>query len=245
MKTIALLAALAGACAGCANNFGQSVAPPLPLTPAQRNFDAVWDASLAVLREYRFTVAVQNRREGTITTAPLAGRYFLEFWRKDAATPSDVLESTLQTLYKTATVSIRPVPGRPDEYAASVTVEVSRSEKPAPVITSTSEAYGLFTMTGRHSRWLTDFGRGREEGEEEEKTRGAAALRPLEETPTTAKAPAAFPRAPLGRDPALEREMTSRIAAAARVAARTAPVAASGPAPAPAAAINPSTQVSP
>lgn len=238
MRKIALVAALAGAWAGCANNFDKPVAPPPPLTAAQRNFDAVWSASLAVLRDYRFDVAVQNRREGTIASAPLAGRYLTEFWRKDAVTPADVMESTLQNLYKTATVSIRPVPGSPDEYTASVAVEVSRSEKPAPVITSTSEAYGLFTMTGRRSRWLTDFGRGREEDEEDAKRPGAAALRPLDETATTGKAPAASLRAPLGRDPALEREMTSQIAAAARTAARTA-------LPRSSTTTNPSTQVSP
>jgi hypothetical protein len=240
MRKIALVAALAGAWAGCAKNFDKPVAAPPPLTAAQKNFDAVWDASLAVLRDYRFTVAVQNRREGTIASSPLAGRYFTEFWRKDAVTPQDVVESTLQNLYKTATVSIRPVPDRPDEYTASVAVEVARSEKPSPVITSTSEAYGLFTMTGRHSRWLTEFGRGKEEDEEDVKRSGAVALRPLEETPTTGatgKVPAASMRAPLGRDPALEREMTAQIAAAVRTAARTAPAAT--------ATTNPTTQVSP
>ena len=222
MKTIALLA-VAAACVGCVN-FDKPLVPPPPRTAAQTNFDAVWDASLGVLRDYRFAVAVQNRREGTIATAPLTGKYFTEFWRKDATLAADVLESTVQNLYKTATVSIRPVAGRSDEFAASVAVEVWRSQKSALLITSTSEAYGLFTMTGGRSRWLTDFGRGKEEEQQAEERSGAAALRPLEGSAATRGAASASWRTPLGRDAALEQEMTAEIAAAAGKRLRTAPV---------------------
>jgi hypothetical protein len=223
MKKVALAAIMAGALAGCANNFDKPIVPPSPKTAAQRNFDALWDASLAALREHRFRVVTQDRREGAIITAPLAGMYFTEPWRKDAVTAGEVAESTLQNLYKTATVTIRLVPGSEEEYAASVVVEVSRSEKPVPLITNTSEAYGLFTTTGKHSKWLTDFGRGREEEGLEEKKSGTAALRPREDEAATKPAPAESLRVPLGRDEALERVLAGKIEQAAAKMRKTAP----------------------
>jgi CubicO group peptidase (beta-lactamase class C family) len=219
MRKIAILAAMAAGCVGCTVNYSQPVAPAAAQTLDEKNFDAVWRASLDVLREYRFSVAVEDRREGTIITYPLLGRAYGEFWRKDAVTPSEVAESTLQTIYKTATVTILPASDEPNAYVASVAVEVARSDKPSYEVTSTSEAYGLFTSTGSKSRWLTEFGRGEEQEEAQEaqaeKRTAAGGLRMAESQPTTAKTPSATRwRVDLGRDPVLERQMTSQIAAA-------------------------------
>jgi hypothetical protein len=217
-RKIAILAAMAAGCVGCTVNYSQPVAPAAAQTLDEKNFDAVWRASLAVLREYRFSVAVEDRRECTITTYPLLGRAFGETWRKDAVTTAEVAESTLQTIYKTATVTVRPA-DEPNAYVATVTVEVARSDKPSYEVTSTSEAYGLFTSTGSKSRWLTEFGRGEEQEEAQEaqaeKRTAAGGLRMAESQPTTAKTPSATRwRVDLGRDPVLERQMTSQIAAA-------------------------------
>jgi hypothetical protein len=222
MRKIAKAALLACLCAGCVN-FDKPVAPEVALAPAERNFEAVWNASLAVLRDYRFTVAVQDRREGMITTSPLVGKQWFEFWRKDAATPADAMESSIQTIYKSVTVTIRPEANEPDRYVAAVKVDLARSDKPAMVVTDTSEAYGLFTMTGTRSRWLTSFGRTAEEEAEETVTgKGrkkavdpADRLRPTEGAATTQRTPAAAWRVPIGRDEALERQMATEIAAAA------------------------------
>ena len=221
MRKMATVAFLAGLCAGCANNFSQPVAPEAPRTVAQRNFDAVWNASLSVLRDYRFTVAVEDRREGTISTGPLVGQQWFEFWRKDAVTPTSAIEGSVQTIYKTATVTIRPEPNDPDRFVASVKVALARSDKPTRSVTDTSEAYGLFTLTGSGNRWLSNFGRTAEEEAEETVTgrdrrrAGAAAerLRQISETPTTQKA--ADWRVPIGTDETLARRLASEIAAAA------------------------------
>ena len=222
MRKIARAAFLAGLCAGCVN-YSQPVAPEAPQTEAQRNFEAVWNASLGVLRDYRFTVAVQDRREGTITTAPLVGQQWFEFWRKDAVTPQSALESSLHNIYKTATVVIRPEPNEPEKYFASVKVSLARSEKPGLVVTDTSEAYGLFTMTGTRNRWLANFGRTAEEEAEETVTGRdrrklldqGDLLRPIEGSATSQRAPAAAWRAPIGSDEPLEKRLASEIAAAA------------------------------
>ncbi len=213
---------------GCAEHT-QPIVPATPPTAGEQNFQAVWNASLAVLREYGFTVVAESRREGTIATAPLVGRHWFEVWRHDAATPEEVAESTLQTLYKSATVTVRPDPDWPDSYYATVAVEVWRSNKPEMIVTSTSEAYGLFTTNGARARgrWLTDFGRTTEEEEltaEEEARTAAGALRATDGPVATTRRgpPSASTRVFLGRDGPLEKKMTSDIAAALgrRVAAR-------------------------
>jgi hypothetical protein len=130
---------------------------------ADENFNAAWDAALEVLAEYRFEIDRADRRAGVITTFPMVGRHWFEFWRLDAATPADVAEGTLQTIYRQATVTIhlaapggsttRPTtlpaparaPGAAAEYYVTVEVRTSRSDRPAPEVTSTSEAYEMFT----------------------------------------------------------------------------------------------------
>jgi hypothetical protein len=217
MKQIAILAVLAGAWSGC-TPYNKSVAPPAEQTVAERNFDAIWNASRQVLRDYRFEIASQSRRDGTIITAPLVGKQALEFWRKDAVTPAELAEDTFQTVYKTATVTIRPSEEDPEQYVASVAVEASRSDKPAMTVTSTSEAYGLFTMTGERNPWLTNFGRATDEAQEEraEKKSSAQAMRASESQPTSRQGPRSERwQVTLGRDGPLERQMTADIARAA------------------------------
>jgi hypothetical protein len=217
MRKIAILAVLAGAWSGC-TSYNRPVVPPAAQTAPQRNFDAVWYASMKVLRDYHFEVAAESRRDGTIITSPLVGRQALEFWRKDTVTQQELSESTFQTIYKTATVTIRPSGDNPETYVASVAVEVSRSDKPALTVTSTSEAIGMFTMTGERNPWLTDFGRAENEGKEEkaEKKSPIQGLRAGEGSVTTKPGPVSERwEVALGRDGPLERQMASEIAFAA------------------------------
>ena len=115
-----------------------------PADVADENFNAVWDATNEVLRKYRFIIDRADRREGVITTFPMIGRHWFEFWRKDAATRRDLAEGTIHTIYRQVTVNIRrQADGK--KYLAAVRVLTSRSDLPNPQVTSTSEAYDLFT----------------------------------------------------------------------------------------------------
>ncbi len=158
LATAAILGALAAAC-GCSAPGG----PPAPATTSHE-FNAVWDASLEVLRENRFEIDRQDRRSGTITTFPLLGRQWFEFWRTDAFDRRNVAESTLHTLYRQVTVTIRPVEksGEDRTYAADVAVRTSRSALPNVRVTNTSEAYELFFepphMAHRRTVALPDTG---------------------------------------------------------------------------------------
>jgi len=147
IATVLVVACGAGLLCGCVK-YTKPVAAAPKLTPAQRNFEALWQGSLDVLRDYGFTVDRQDRREGIITTRPLVGRQWFEFWRKDAATPYDVLEGSLQTIYRTALVRIWATDPNTGNYQAGVEVVLTRSDKEQSAVETVSDAYGMFTMPG-------------------------------------------------------------------------------------------------
>jgi hypothetical protein len=141
-----LVWALSGA--SCTNYTTPPRTKPIQ-SAAERNFEAVWDASLDVLRDNYFTVAEQDRREGSIVTAPLTGKQWFEFWRHDAATREGLLESSLDTIYRTAKVQVRPVANDAGRFEAVVTVEEARADKPDVDVSSTSSAYSMFIKPGQ------------------------------------------------------------------------------------------------
>jgi hypothetical protein len=130
----------AAATVGCQAPLPSTVAGE---TEAARNYQGAWRASQEVLRDYGWRIDRVDRRDGLITTFPMTGMTAGEPWRRDAATLSDLNESTLQTIYRRAVVRIRRS-AEGDEYIADVVVYVSRSNRPQPQVTNTSEAYEMF-----------------------------------------------------------------------------------------------------
>lgn len=203
--TSCLVALPAGLPAGCQLAYTQPTTQPARLSAAERDFEAVWQASRQTLQGYHFELDRQDRRAGVITTAPLTGMHFFELWRKDAVRPADFGESTVQTIYRTARVTVRPIQADAQTYQARVEVSLHRSDKPAPQVTSTSDAYSLFSL------------------------RGGRKGRPQPLLEATA---GGGPRVDLGQDRALEAKLASDIAAAAdrlRGVAPAAPKAAGAP----------------
>ena len=155
-----LISALAVSClGGCWREAwwpSPRVAPARPTGDVE--FEATWDAAIAALGKYRFRVDRADRRAGVITTFSLVGRHWFEFWRRDATTRTDVAESALHTIYRRATVTVtrREVSAGSDkwraEYDVGVAVTKSRSNRAAPHVTSTSEAYDMFRRPGEISR---------------------------------------------------------------------------------------------
>jgi hypothetical protein len=188
-KLISLSVAALGALAagGCAVKYTEPTTQPAPLSAAEKDFDAVWQASRQTLTSYGFELDRQDRRAGVIETRAMTGMHFSEVWRKDAPRPIDVGESTVQTIYRTARVTVRPTAPEAARYKAQVEVFLERSNRPTPLVTSTSDAYGLFRVSG-------DAAPGRAADDSE----GEAAV-------TTE----------LGSDRALEAKLTAAIAKAA------------------------------
>ncbi|MFP3937946.1 MAG: hypothetical protein ACLFVW_06355, partial [Phycisphaerae bacterium] len=162
--TFALILALVPT-GGCAKHT-EPIVSAEQMRSGEPEFLAMWDAAKDVLREYRFELDRQDRRAGIITTEPLLGRHAPEFWRKDAVTKGAVLEGTLQTIYRTATVEIVSDNG---EYRPVVRVDVSRSDRQTPQVTSTSEAIALFRLPGggrERQRYLMEYELSDEETDE-------------------------------------------------------------------------------
>lgn len=148
LATGCIVAALAAGLVGCVYHT-EPVVPQPKLTGAGRNFQAVWRATLEVLRRYDFEIDRQDRRAGVITTRPLLGKHFFEFWRRDAADPRDVAESTLQTIYRTVTVTIRPTSAGAATFRPDVEVRLRRSNRQYVGVASTTDAYDMFILPGR------------------------------------------------------------------------------------------------
>jgi len=136
---------------GCKVQYTQPVVPPRALSAAEEDFEALWQASRETLRKYHFKLDRQDRRHGIIDTEWMTGMHFFEFWRQDAARPADFAESTIQTIYRKAKVTLGPAEEDPKTYKAKVQVFLLRSDKPTGSVTSTSEALSLF-HSGRRRR---------------------------------------------------------------------------------------------
>jgi hypothetical protein len=153
------LAAMLVLLAGCTT---QRAAPTATQQPtADAAFNAVWDASMDVLWDYRFAVDKAVPREGLIRTYPLLAPHGLELWRKDAVAPHARQEGTLQSIYRVATVNVQPAEqttGR--AYYVTVAVEVYRSDRDRPEITSTGQAYDMVIHYSSLRSTGTGLGRG-------------------------------------------------------------------------------------
>lgn len=114
-----------------------------PMTPAERDFDNLWQASRYVLKKYHFTLDIQDRRTGMISTEPMLGKQSFEFWRHDATTARDTYESTLQTIYRTVFVTISPKAMDQQSYKPTVVVKVHRSDMGRTSIVGVSDVYRM------------------------------------------------------------------------------------------------------
>lgn len=153
MRSIALLSLAAAALllGGCANNT-TPIVPPGPATPAEQNFELVWQSSLDVLTHYGWRIDRVDRREGIIATYPMTAKQWFEFWRHDTANWHQTAESSLQTIYQRVEVTLVPTRRDPAQYDFQVQVFVMRSENPSRQLITAQDIYGQFILPGRTRR---------------------------------------------------------------------------------------------
>lgn len=109
--------------AGCG---GKAVRTENPAAFAAVDYDPVFDAAVAELRDLRFVVDRQDRRFGIVSTAPLIASSFVEPWHQDNTTAAQILESTLNLDRRIARVELAPA--RSDKPAAEATQPPTRYE---------------------------------------------------------------------------------------------------------------------
>jgi len=176
MRTVLTATCLAVLLAGGCVHHTTPVAPRAQLSPAEKDFEALWQASLHTLRRYHFVVDRTDRRAGVIETFPMTAQQWFEFWRKDAVTGYDLVEGSLQGVTRRARVRIAPEqpataaaattqPAQPTRYRLSVEVVVAREGEDI-AITETVDGYNMFILPGREEsarHHLQELGRLAEE----------------------------------------------------------------------------------
>lgn len=131
--------------------------------------DGVWEGMKDALRQGLFTLDRVDRHGGVITTRPTVSRLFGEFWRTDARTFYDKLESGINPLRRYVVVQATPDETDPGHTLLEVAVYKQRLSSPDRQFNSSGAAYQFFgsalpSTTGAPSvrpedeRWL-DFGR--------------------------------------------------------------------------------------
>ncbi len=141
-----VLGALIIALCGC-----HAPAPPPPDTRAAielqladaADFDRLWDVTTTVLRNHEFYPIREDRASGVIVTAPVTSQQWFEVWRNDVADADSLLEASVHTVRRAATVKIDHGPGAA-EYLLSVQIDKQRLSLPDRQMTAAGSAYGAF-----------------------------------------------------------------------------------------------------
>ena len=127
----------------------------LPAPVPSSNFDQIWDASLASVRDYHFEIDRQDRRAGVITTKPMISSQFFEPWRNELKTADAVAESSLSTVRRTVTINITETSG---QYSATPSVRVERLSRRGRRVTNTAQFTSAFRATPERGSMELDRG---------------------------------------------------------------------------------------
>jgi hypothetical protein len=105
---------------------------------------AVMNASQDVLEDMHFTIEKADTDAGYISTRPLAGAQFFEFWRSDTVGCYNFTEANLYSVTRTAEINITPKDGT---FCVECKVDTRRLSMPSREISSATELPGLFTRS--------------------------------------------------------------------------------------------------
>lgn len=146
----------------------------LPVATAE--YDAVFDATVATLRDYRFAIERQDRRFGVITTEPEPASSLAEPWLNDNVTLGQTLVNTANYRRRVVEVALKPAgeeQGRAEmrlPYTLGVVVRLQERQRPPRMLHTAAVASldysgrytghrSLTTEVGpQQTRW-TDVGR--------------------------------------------------------------------------------------
>jgi hypothetical protein len=98
-----------------------------------------------VLGEMHFTIAKADAEQGLIRTRPLPGAQFFEFWRSDNVGPFNSAEANIHSIRRTAELKITQQHG---QLCLCCNVEVDRLNLPEHQVSSSSQAYRMFSVSG-------------------------------------------------------------------------------------------------
>lgn len=95
-----------------------------------------------VLGKMHFVIAKADTENGLITTKPLTGAQFFEFWRRDNVGKFNSSEANLHTIRRIVELKINR---QGTQVCIGCNVNVQRLSLPEHEVTSTSQAYAIFS----------------------------------------------------------------------------------------------------
>ncbi|MEX1017779.1 MAG: hypothetical protein WDZ31_13640 [Phycisphaeraceae bacterium] len=127
---------------------------PNPLPIASEEYDRMYDASIAVLRDHGFRVDQQDYRFGEVVTRPDDAPTAIEFWQADNTTAAQAWQSTLDHLRRTVTVFLEPAEAEGEgDYALRVEVLMERRVQPTRRLTGSSRQNVFSTLDAVPAEW--------------------------------------------------------------------------------------------
>jgi hypothetical protein len=105
-----------------------------------------------VLADMHFIIEKSDARQGFVSTKPLQGAQFFEFWRSDNVGPYNSLEANLQSLRRTARLSMSKTGNR---LCIACNVNVQRLSIPQQQVGSSARAYQMFSESTVSVRMLS------------------------------------------------------------------------------------------
>ena len=115
-----------------------------PLCFASSQKQKAFDACQKALKDMNFTIEKFDLENGYISTRPLSGGELLEFWRKDNATTSDTMRSTLHSIRRTVEMQLSE---EADVICVDCTVSVQRLSMPTREVATYSELPSMFSKS--------------------------------------------------------------------------------------------------
>jgi len=146
---LALFAGLLGFC-GCSNIDWGEPAEPICVSGIERQRLA--SAAETVLRKMHFSIDKLDPAQGLVSTRPLSGGDFFEFWRSDNADIGLLAYSSLHTVYRTAYITFE---GDPGQICMNCTVRVRKLDLGKDEVGVFSELPGMFSNSDEHLQTLS------------------------------------------------------------------------------------------
>ena len=112
---------------------------------------AAMEAAEGVLCEMHFTVAKSDAESGYIRSGPLPGAQTFEFWRKDNVGDYNRAQANLHSIRRTVELQTSE---QERELCIGCDVKVERLNLPEYEVTSSAQAYRMFSRSGRTRQQL-------------------------------------------------------------------------------------------
>jgi hypothetical protein len=142
LALICLVLIVIAAVVGCAPK--QKSDPIENICLTQTDKASAMEAAEDVLARMHFTIEKYDPAQGIVTTRPLSAAQFFEFWRSDVVGTRQAIEANIHSTRKIAKLAF--VSGETD-LCIDCTVSVYRLSLPGHDISSSSQAYAMFSKS--------------------------------------------------------------------------------------------------